>query len=219
MTPSLMKKKLANDDIKASLFFQCPLIHPSIALRKNALLKNNICYNTSVKVSEDYILYADLLGLGLFANIPEPLIYYRIHEQQTRITSHLNSEGIIKGRMIAWRKMLSLLKLETTDQVLIVHDKITYYRNLINDKDAPFIQQYIQLLGRMEEANKRLAIFEKRLFGLEISSRLYSTMLHSKIPPTVAVLWMFKYGSHLTFENRLKLPINKMRRWVLKIPN
>ena len=59
-----------------------PLIHPTVLFRRSAILKIGSYYNrTRQRIPEDYHLWFRAAAAGLrFANLPEPLIYYRFSE-------------------------------------------------------------------------------------------------------------------------------------------
>ena len=59
-----------------------PLIHPTVLFRRSAILKIGSYYcKTPKRIPEDYDLWFRSCAAGLqFANLPEPLIYYRFSE-------------------------------------------------------------------------------------------------------------------------------------------
>jgi glycosyltransferase involved in cell wall biosynthesis len=76
----IIKAPIGKNLIKASLFFDCPFIHPSIIFRRELLVSKNIYYNNVV--AEDYDLWVRLMDTCEFYNLPEALIDYRIHPGQ-----------------------------------------------------------------------------------------------------------------------------------------
>lgn len=56
-----------------------PVIHPSVILRRSLLPNPNKIYTMKWSVNDDYYTFFKLLNYGKFANLPEPLIKYRIH--------------------------------------------------------------------------------------------------------------------------------------------
>ena len=73
---------ISNAQILASIFFTCPFAHPSVMIKKEALLKLDEIYREDYKHSEDYDLWTRLVSLGNSKNIPEFLLNYRIHDKQ-----------------------------------------------------------------------------------------------------------------------------------------
>lgn len=69
-------------DIKAYQYMACPIIHPSVMIRRETLIKNNLRYNLQYRHMEDYKLWYDILKVGKAANLKEALIYYRVSKEQ-----------------------------------------------------------------------------------------------------------------------------------------
>lgn len=68
-------KKLYN------IIWACPIIHPSVAYRKDAILRIG-SYDINIPRRQDYDLWIRAAVAGLkFANIPEYLLYYRFTNQ------------------------------------------------------------------------------------------------------------------------------------------
>ena len=64
--------------------FPC-LSHPAVVLRRSAL--DPAPYREDYRLAEDYKLWVDLIPKGRFANIPRPLVRYRIHPGQSIATA------------------------------------------------------------------------------------------------------------------------------------
>lgn len=74
--------KQPTDDvtIKATLFISFTLMHPSIIIRREDLVKHGLNYNPEYRCSQDHVLYLDCIRKGLkFANTEEPLLHMRAH--------------------------------------------------------------------------------------------------------------------------------------------
>jgi glycosyltransferase involved in cell wall biosynthesis len=70
----LFKRPQSNEDIQSSLFFENPLIHPTLFFRRS---KDSIKYNPQIRYAQDYELVSTLSRLGKLFNIQEPLLLYR----------------------------------------------------------------------------------------------------------------------------------------------
>lgn len=82
----LRKMPVSHHDICESLWL-CPLIHPTVTFRKDRVLSVG-GYNPSLRRRQDYELWFRCAQNGLrFANITEPLLYYRFdsssHKKQS----------------------------------------------------------------------------------------------------------------------------------------
>jgi len=64
--------------LRIRLCFQCPIIHPSTLLRKEALLAAG-GYKPEERHAEDYALWGRMLPLGRFVGISRPLLNLRVH--------------------------------------------------------------------------------------------------------------------------------------------
>lgn len=80
---NILKYPSDNDDIEDYLMFKCAVVHSSSMLRKKVLTDNSICYENAYSPAEDYMLWVRLIGKTKFANIPEILLHYRVHAQNT----------------------------------------------------------------------------------------------------------------------------------------
>lgn len=70
-------------DLKLAIWFLCPFIHPTIMV-KTGLIKSNK-YDTNCRTGQDWELWFRLADKTKFANIPLPLLFYRIHKNQSTI--------------------------------------------------------------------------------------------------------------------------------------
>lgn len=216
-TGNHMHPKSENRLIKAALFFSCPMIHPTIMIRSSTLRLSGLNYRLDVRQAEDYVLYAELMKFGSFGNLKASLIKYRIHTSGSRITSDTNNADIVQGRMIAWRLLLAELQLETTDEVLLLHDKITYYRNRITASDAANYSSYIQLLSNMQQRNAAIGVFDRPTFDAEVAGRIYSTLILADVPVWDAFRQAYQQRNILGVATCIKLCLNKMRRCLLRM--
>lgn len=76
--PGRLRKMPASHRKIQSSIWACPLIHPTVAFRKDKILLAGNYRHQSSRRQEDYELWFRCLKEGLqFANLEEPLIYYR----------------------------------------------------------------------------------------------------------------------------------------------
>ena len=74
---------LTNEEIEEHLIYDCPLIHPSVMMRKSVLEETGVRYDKEFFPTEDYNLYLHLIGKTRFANLEEALFEYRKHDSNT----------------------------------------------------------------------------------------------------------------------------------------
>jgi len=82
--PSGKKSELpvSDEEIKVGLFSNSQFAHPTVMLRRAALEENNLLYRSTWEHAEDYKLWTEMAPFGKFANLPEYLLNYRVHESQ-----------------------------------------------------------------------------------------------------------------------------------------
>jgi glycosyltransferase involved in cell wall biosynthesis len=72
-------------EVRWTSIFSNPFIHSSVLIRKSVLVYNQLNYDSNYTSAQDFDLWKRLLAITLGANIPQPLIKYRSH--QNSITS------------------------------------------------------------------------------------------------------------------------------------
>lgn len=91
---NLMNLPKDDIDIKSCLFWGNQIIHPSVMIRKEVLISNNIKYDETFNSSQDYKLWIDLMDKTSFHNLPEMHLKYRILE--SGITKQTNKNVLHK---------------------------------------------------------------------------------------------------------------------------
>lgn len=75
-------------DIHRVSCIKTPLCHPAVALRKEVLDRHG-GYDPAFRRAEDYELWLRLIGAGVkFANLEEPLVFYRLSDGGKRSRDH-----------------------------------------------------------------------------------------------------------------------------------
>lgn len=70
----------SHDAIYSSFFTVHPIVHPACMIRRSLLPRGNKLYWNEFGVNDDYYTFFKLLNSGKFANIPEYLLNYRLHQ-------------------------------------------------------------------------------------------------------------------------------------------
>lgn len=71
-----------SEDLKNLLFIQTCFAHPTVMIRQQVLIDNEVRYDADYPHAEDYKMWIDLSLLGEFYNIQEPLLRYRLSDGQ-----------------------------------------------------------------------------------------------------------------------------------------
>lgn len=99
VTNAVKINTINHDDIVLEMLFKNPFTHPSIFCKRDVILTNK--YDPDMVPSEDYDLWSRLINQGEFRNLPEPLLYYRIHQKSE--TSQRRKEQLVKNVSISNR--------------------------------------------------------------------------------------------------------------------
>lgn len=204
--------------LKAAMFFRFPFINSTVAM-PTAAARQAADTSVDYKQAEDYILYSRLMQSGRFVCLPHAGIGYRIHQSAHRITDDRNNADIVHGRMIAWRQQLSYWQLTASHEVLLLHDKLCYYRQRITASDMANADNYLKLLAHMLQRNTTSQLLDANTLAGEISSRVYSLLIHAQLPLATALRLGFQYRHLMLQPARQKLLPNKLRRWLLRMPH
>jgi glycosyltransferase involved in cell wall biosynthesis len=83
----LFKVPVDDKAIRALMIFQCPMIHPSVMIR-SSVLADGLKYDEKLCPAEDYNMWFEISKKYKLANLPYPLLYYRLHDKNISILKH-----------------------------------------------------------------------------------------------------------------------------------
>lgn len=76
----ILRYPTAPEEVKAFALFNCPFAHPTVMVRLAALRDQSTLYDVGYYPTEDFELWSRLLDRCAGANLPEPLLEYRVRE-------------------------------------------------------------------------------------------------------------------------------------------
>ena len=79
----IFHRPISNKKIRETIFFVCPLHHPTTMLRKEVLTQNNIRYEEDFTPAEDYLPWRRLRDGTKLHNLPDVLFIYRDNYENT----------------------------------------------------------------------------------------------------------------------------------------
>lgn len=100
---------VSDRDLKNAIWFLCPFVHPSVMMRRD-VLKNNL-YDEQCRIGQDWELWLRLQYVSGFANIPEILLLYRLHDNQS--TEKAGARKTYESRRYSASKKIELLGLNS----------------------------------------------------------------------------------------------------------
>lgn len=98
-----------HDEIKAQLFYNTALGHPTVMMRTDIMRQYGLYYDVSYGYSEDYELWTRLSRVTKLANIPKVLLKYRIHHGQASYIHHGDERVLVNLIRLNQLKELGLI--------------------------------------------------------------------------------------------------------------
>lgn len=174
------KYYIEDKEIKANLLISCCFAHPSVMIRRDTLIENNIYYNENFPNAEDYYLWTQLAKVGNFANIGKVLLNYRfLNTSMTRLAEKESEKrfNIVKNII---QESLSLINLDISEEEKKLHFIITdNIRTKANKIPLSRIEQYF---NKIVKANKDKKSFDEKILKQIIGRRwLYNFICHKNI--------------------------------------
>lgn len=129
---NIFRQPLNHKDIQSRMFFKNPFFHPTVMFRKSLL--DRYSYNPRYERAQDYRLWVSLYNKTQFANLDEPLLLYRFHQDQVGNVDHKLSNRFAKKAQLT----LSLYSIISNDT------NIRLGRESIQHQSAEFFQGIIK---------------------------------------------------------------------------
>tara|TARA_B100000029_G_scaffold301281_1_gene294177 strand:- start:33804 stop:34880 length:1077 start_codon:yes stop_codon:yes gene_type:complete len=121
----IRKYPVNHDEIKCNLLFNNIMCHSSVMMREKIFSDGKVKYDPSILYAQDFEFFARLINTYIFANIPEVLIHYRIHENQ--IAEKKKKEQSLIANTIITRQ-LNKINIKPTNKELSLHRNIIELR-------------------------------------------------------------------------------------------
>jgi len=96
MTSGIRKHPEQDIDIKIVLTDNCHIVHTACMIRKSILVENNFRYEEQYSPAEDYQLWARLMDVTDFYNLPMVLAKYRLSGYNTSVLQKQKMENAHK---------------------------------------------------------------------------------------------------------------------------
>ena len=155
--------------IGAQLFFRNVIAHPSIMLRKNFLIENNLRYSQEYRYSQDFELWTRCLKKGNIGLIPKLGLYYRIHENQIRSSKKEMQKSLYNSVLIR-----NLKELELDESNLIYIEMLNG-----NNEDIDF-EKLFNFINIAIEKNKFFKIYDEKAFKNILYNKCFKLILRKK---------------------------------------
>ena len=182
-TNRIRKVPLAHNDIRAAMIFNTAVIHPSVIMRKDQFIEQNLLFDPVFRHAEDYELWVRSSRTLRVANIPQPLISYRLHNNQVSVKENSTQ----RSSMQLCRKIqLESLGISANDEQLELHRKISDHDFILSNEFASASLEWL------------LYIFAQNKITKQYNPEALARVLHLK--------WL-NIAGHL-IKNKVRLTVN-----------
>lgn len=151
--------KTESEEIKSWLLFGPCMAHPTVIMRRDLIVKHNLYYNMEFKQAEDYELWIRFSQYCEMANIPEPLLLYRVRDKQA--TTEFRSE-VCRWSGLVHKMAIGSLGIEPTDEELDLH---LSFHSASFPKSREYVEQFEKWLRKLLEANNNNKVRDGKAFA------------------------------------------------------
>ena len=193
-TGNLYQLPLQHEEIKVAMLFSNPMAHPTVMFNKKFIAKDQLYYDEEYKDAEDYELWPRLIFKTLFANIPEPLVGYRVHPQQV---TQSRKEVMLATTQKIKLNFLKNFEIVPTEREKKVH--LFLFDDFYDKNDISVsLDEADRWLYKLFEANKKLGILNDKLFNCLWQKKIFISMVPAynlRIWKLLASSLCFKYAA------------------------
>lgn len=118
---TLHHNPLRHEDLRAYMLFKSGICHPAVMIRKRVFSELGLKFETDYLHVEDYALWSKAIYETKIANIGEPLLLYRVHQQQV---SSLHEDLQLENKKKVFKIHCQHLRLPYTDEYLDIYASV-----------------------------------------------------------------------------------------------
>ncbi len=174
--------------MKIAIFFNCPLVNPSVMFKAAFINKNGLRYRTDLeyKAAEDYEFWSRCISIGQLYEYPQVLLKYRTHMKQV---SSKSSRTQIDSANRVRKKMLLTLGITPNTKEIDIHYQFCTESNL-PDMDLKDLEDWAY---RLIAGNSKFSIFDTRRFNKKVTQHFFIIAVKSLLAKQITLLQFIKY--------------------------
>lgn len=197
--PSTINLPVMPEEIHASMIFKNPIIHPASMYRKSSVMKVG-GYSELLPYNQDYDLWSRVCNKNNFFNISSNLILYRVHSEQTGLTTKVND--IYLANIEIMSRYLDQLNIIYDEKKLRLHYDICSikYSSFENNFDLSVIYEIENWLNLILLNNNQYKVFDNNSLEI-IVSEVWSNVCIS-FSHFGHKVWMLYKNSDLYLHNK-----------------
>lgn len=183
---------VSSEDIKITLMFCSPFAHPSILMRK--CLFDSYIYDEAFKKAEDYHLWCKIKNATCFGNIPEVLLDYRIHEDQT--SSIFSKAQLMLANKLRFQAVNDF-GIEPSDKEMALHEAISE-NYIVSLEDAK------KWLEKLYDKNIEVNYFERPCFEIFLHDKWWE-IVNRNTKYGLSTFFFYLKGRKLKFNKKINV--------------
>ncbi len=188
----IKRQPVLPDDIHAQFLFRCAMSNRSIMARTAILQEYG--YRNDFLRCQDYELHVRLAKHYKLGNLPECLVYGRIHTEQ--ITGQTTDLGDAKKQEII-SGQLNELGVAFSQEDLDPHLTLSRMRKSRFIPDADYLEWSREWLGRLQQANKETHCYAEPAFSHALSEKWLQACWTARTKIGWAI-WKYFFSSSLS---------------------
>lgn len=189
-------------EIKAKLLFDSAFAHPTVMIRTTSL--SHLKYENQYNKVEDYALWISMSSTSTFANLPEVLLRYRYHRNQTMQQYESTQEKIAKHLRLMMLEQA--LDIKPTNQEEQIHHAIATFSPV----DLFILEPW---LIKLSKENKKYSFVEYSCFDIFLGKIVIQQLRIHKFFSSHSLLYMIR--SHMK-KLILKALFYYLKSWLRK---
>jgi glycosyltransferase involved in cell wall biosynthesis len=181
----------SNQSCKNMLLNSVPFAHSTVVIRSSVIKQLNCLYEQDMVPAEDYDLWIKLATKTEFANLQEPLLNYRIHQNQIGHTENDKLENVfieIRKRLIK-----SFFKIENEQQINGCLMALYYYESVTETKNVT------DAISFLWKKNKETQFFSDSFFKGRLRHIVYHLLSKTSLSTKLKCLLISKELIKITF--------------------
>lgn len=169
---SIFRYPTKDEYIKASMLFNNPICHPAVLFKADLLKKNNLLYR-NLAPAEDLDLWQRCITLTQMANIPHPLLKYRVHSAQN---TYSKKKELNDNLYIIRKEIYGKLDIDLDKKTYYIFDFLNFSKKVERSEDLQACLRFVHLII---EANNTFKVFDKSALLNIISLQLLVMIVRS----------------------------------------
>lgn len=158
--------------IKALLFISFTMLHPSIIIRRQDLVRNKLNYDSSFIYSQDHALYLECIRAGLkFANYSAPLLYMRSHNGSISQARHEEQQECSRRARRAFLDATGIAE-QCNDEEINVYNA---FASGVYPDSVEKVHAYERFVEKIYANPSTSEFFNRDILRQQMSTRLYSS--------------------------------------------